>query len=217
MEHYFHLFTDWFLHLDQKLEFLIDTYQNWIYLILFLVIFVETGVVIMPFLPGDSLLFAAGAFCAIGSMNIFYVIILLFIAAFLGDTVNYLIGNYLGPRVFKRDYMLIKRSHLKHTTDFFEKHGPKTIIIARFVPIVRTFAPFVAGIGKMNYGKFLSFNIIGGALWVVSLTLAGYFLGNIPFVKKNFEFVVLGIIVVSIMPPVFEFLKSRFASKTPTA
>lgn len=217
MEYYFHLFTDWFLHLDQKLEFLIDTYQNWIYLILFLIIFVETGVVIMPFLPGDSLLFAAGTFCAIGSMNIVYVIVLLFIAAFLGDTVNYLIGNYLGPKVFKRDYMLIKRTHLQHTTDFFEKHGPKTIIIARFVPIVRTFAPFVAGIGKMNYGKFLSFNIIGGALWVVSLTLAGYFLGNIPFVKKNFEFVVLGIIVLSIMPPVFEFLKSKFASKTPAA
>jgi membrane-associated protein len=214
MEHYIHLFTDWFLHLDQKLEFLINTYQGWIYLILFLVIFVETGLVIMPFLPGDSLLFAAGAFCALGSMNIIYVILLLFIAAFLGDTVNYLIGSYLGPKVFKRDYMLIKRSHLQHTTDFFEKHGPKTIIIARFIPIVRTFAPFVAGIGKMNYGKFLSFNVIGGALWVVSITLAGFFLGNMPFVKKNFEFVVLGIIVVSIMPPIIEFLKSRFARKT---
>jgi membrane-associated protein len=175
---------------------------------------VETGLVIMPFLPGDSLLFAAGSFCALGSMNIFYVLILLFIAAFLGDTVNYLIGNFIGPKVFQRDYMLIKKSHILKTQEFFDKHGPKTIIIARFVPIVRTFAPFIAGIGKMNYGKFISYNLIGGAVWVVSLTMAGYFLGEIPFVKKNFEFVVLGIIIVSIMPPVIEFLRARMSRKT---
>jgi membrane-associated protein len=205
---------DYFLHLDRELGELIKQYDVWIYLILFLVIFVETGVVVMPFLPGDSLLFAAGTFCAIGDMNLFYVIGLLFIAAFLGDTLNYLIGNYLGPKVFKRDYMLIKRAHLMKTQEFFEKHGPKTIIIARFVPIVRTFAPFIAGIGKMNYGRFISYNLIGGAIWVVGLTLAGYFLGEIPWVKKNFEFVVLGIIIVSIMPPIIEFLKARFAKKS---
>jgi membrane-associated protein len=205
---------DYFLHLDRELGALITQYDVWIYAILFLIIFVETGLVIMPFLPGDSLLFAAGSFCALGSMNIFYVLILLFIAAFLGDTVNYLIGNFIGPKVFQRDYMLIKKSHILKTQEFFDKHGPKTIIIARFVPIVRTFAPFIAGIGKMNYGKFISYNLIGGAVWVVSLTMAGYFLGEIPFVKKNFEFVVLGIIIVSIMPPVIEFLRARMSRKT---
>jgi membrane-associated protein len=205
---------DYFLHLDRELGALITQYDVWIYAILFLIIFVETGLVIMPFLPGDSLLFAAGSFCALGSMNIFYVLILLFIAAFLGDTVNYLIGNFIGPKVFQRDYMLIKKSHILKTQEFFDKHGPKTIIIARFVPIVRTFAPFIAGIGKMNYGKFISYNLIGGAVWVVSLTMAGYFLGEIPFVKKNFEFVVLGIIIVSIMPPIIEFLRARMSRKT---
>jgi membrane-associated protein len=205
---------DYFLHLDRELGALITQYDVWIYAILFLIIFVETGLVIMPFLPGDSLLFAAGSFCALGSMNIFYVLILLFIAAFLGDTVNYLIGNFIGPKVFQRDYMLIKKGHILKTQEFFDKHGPKTIIIARFVPIVRTFAPFIAGIGKMNYGKFISYNLIGGAVWVVSLTMAGYFLGEIPFVKKNFEFVVLGIIIVSIMPPIIEFLRARMSRKT---
>jgi membrane-associated protein len=205
---------DYFLHLDQHLKVLIEQYDTWIYLILFLVIFVETGLVVMPFLPGDSLLFAAGSFAAIGSMNIFLLLILLFTAAFLGDTVNYLIGNFTGPRIFKRDYMLIKRIHVENTQEFFEKHGPKTIIIARFVPIVRTFAPFVAGIGKMNYGRFISYNIIGGAVWVVSLTLAGYFLNNISIVKENFELVVLGIIFISILPPIIEFVKVRFARKT---
>jgi len=212
MEFLKHL-LDYFLHLDRELGALITQYDVWIYAILFLIIFVETGLVIMPFLPGDSLLFAAGSFCALGSMNIFYVLILLFIAAFLGDTVNYLIGNFIGPKVFQRDYMLIKKSHILKTQEFFDKHGPKTIIIARFVPIVRTFAPFIAGIGKMNYGKFISYNLIGGAVWVLSLTLAGFFLGNVPFVKKNFEFVVLGIILVSIMPPIIEFLRARMAKK----
>ena len=213
MEYYFHLFSEWFLHIDEKLKFLIDTYQTWIYLILFLIIFVETGLVVMPFLPGDSLLFAAGTFCALGSMNIFLLIGLLFVAAFLGDTVNYLLGSYLGPKVFKRDYKLIKRAHLEQTQLFFEKHGPKTIIIARFVPIVRTFAPFVAGIGKMNYGKFISYNVIGGAVWVVSLTLAGYFLGTIDIVKRNFEYVVLGIVFVSVLPIIVEYAKRVLSSK----
>lgn len=210
---YIQYLLDLLLHIDDKLKYLIDTYPTWIYLILFMIIFIETGLVVMPFLPGDSLLFAAGAFCALGSMNLYFLIALLFVAAFLGDTANYLLGSYLGPKVFKRDYKLIKRAHLEETQTFFEKHGPKTIILARFVPIVRTFAPFVAGIGKMNYGKFISYNIIGGAIWVVSLTLAGYFLGNIEIVKKNFEYVVLGIVFVSILPIIFEYAKRVFAGK----
>lgn len=205
---------DYFLHLNDHLKVLVQEYDVWIYVILFLVIFVETGVVVMPFLPGDSLLFAAGSIAAIGQMNILILLGLLFAAAFLGDTANYLIGNFIGPRVFSRDYKLIKRAHLLRTQEFFEKHGPKTIIIARFIPIVRTFAPFIAGIGKMNYGKFISYNLIGGAVWVFGLTMAGYWLGEIPWVKKNFELVVLGIIVVSVMPPVIEFLKTKFAKKT---
>jgi membrane-associated protein len=206
-------FLQYFLHLDQYLGAWIQEYDSWIYAILFLIIFVETGLVIMPFLPGDSLLFAAGSFAAIGSMNIFLLIGILFVAAVLGDTVNYMIGNYIGPKIFHRDYLLIKRSSINETQKFFDKHGPKTIIIARFVPLVRTFAPFVAGIGKMNYGKFVTYNIVGGAVWVVSLTLAGYFLSSFEIVKKNFELVVLGIIFVSILPPVIEFLRAKFSRK----
>ena len=203
----------YFLHLDESLKQIILDYQNWTYLILFLIIFVETGLVIMPFLPGDSLLFAAGSFAAAGSFNVFFLIVLLFIAAFLGDTVNYMVGNFIGPKVFKRDYILLKRAHLLKTQSFFQTHGPKTIIIARFIPIIRTFAPFIAGVGTMNYGKFISYNIIGGAIWVVSLTFLGYFFGQLEIVKRNFELVIIGIIVLSILPPVFEFLRSRFFRK----
>lgn len=202
-------FLDFFLHLDHHLNQIILDYGTWTYVILFLIIFIETGLVIMPFLPGDSLLFAAGAFAAKGSLNIALLLVLLFIAAFLGDTVNYLIGKYIGPKVFRRDYLLIKRSHLLKTQDFYNKHGGKTIIFARFIPIIRTFAPFIAGVGSMNYAKFLSYNIIGGLVWVIGLTLMGYFFGSIPWVEKNFEVVIIGIIVLSILPPVIEFIKYK--------
>jgi membrane-associated protein len=202
---------DYFLYLDKHLELLVQDYDVWIYLILFMVIFAETGLVVMPLLPGDSLLFAAGTLAAVGSMNIYLLTGLLFLAAFLGDTVNYFIGKYIGDKIFYRDYKLIKKAHIEKTQKFFEKHGPKTIIIARFVPIVRTFAPFVAGIGKMNYPKFISYNITGGAVWVFGITFAGYFLGEIEWVKKNFGMVVIGIIIVSIMPMVIEYLKARLA------
>lgn len=207
---------DYFLHLDDKLGVLIADYGVWIYAILFLIIFVETGLVVMPLLPGDSLLFVAGTFAALGDLNVFYVILLLFVAAVLGDTLNYYLGKTVGLKILHLKIgrrQLVKEKHIDDTHAFFEKHGPQTIIIARFVPIIRTFAPFVAGIGEMNYRKFISFNIIGGALWVVSLTLAGYFLGNIPWVKKNFEFVVLGIIFVSILPPVIAVLRNRMKKK----
>jgi membrane-associated protein len=206
-------FIDLFLHLDQHLSQIITEYGTWTYVILFLIIFVETGVVVMPFLPGDSLLFAAGAFAATGVLNVWWLIILLFIAAFLGDTLNYLIGDYFGPKVFKRDYRFLKREYLYKTQAFYEKHGGKTIIFARFIPIIRTFAPFVAGVGTMKYGKFLSYNIIGGFLWVAGFVLAGFVFGNIPAVKENFTLVIFGIILVSIIPPVIELVKQRFSAK----
>jgi membrane-associated protein len=204
---------DFFLHLDKYLDKIILEYGFWTYIILFLVIFVETGLVIMPFLPGDSLLFAAGSFAARGSLNVWYVMILLFIAAFLGDTLNYLIGKYIGPRVYKKDFLLIKKAHLIKTQAFYKKHGGKTIIIARFIPIIRTFAPFIAGVGNMNYSKFISYNIIGGAVWITGLTLLGYFFGQIPIVQKNFELVILTIIVLSILPPVIEVLRHKLSRK----
>ncbi|GAB2529387.1 DedA family protein [Rufibacter soli] len=206
-------FIDLFLHLDQHLSQIITEYGTWTYVILFLIIFVETGVVVMPFLPGDSLLFAAGAFAATGVLNVWWLIILLFIAAFLGDTLNYLIGDYFGPKVFKRDYRFLKREYLYKTQAFYEKHGGKTIIFARFIPIIRTFAPFVAGVGTMKYGKFLSYNVIGGFLWVAGFVLAGFVFGNIPAVKENFTLVIFGIILVSIIPPVIELVKQRFSAK----
>jgi membrane-associated protein len=216
-------FIDFFLHLDVHLSQIISDYGLWAYLILFLIIFVETGLVVMPFLPGDSLLFAAGAFAAPqltaggeampGPFNIFYLIASLFVAAFLGDTLNYAIGDYFGPKVFRRDYRFLKRAHLEKTQQFYKKHGAKTIIFARFIPIIRTVAPFVAGVGTMKYGRFLSYNIIGGFLWVAIFVTAGYFFGNIPAVKKNFTLVIFAIIFVSILPPAFEFLKQKFSSK----
>ncbi len=207
---------DLFLHLDKHLTDITSQYGVWTYVILFLVIFVETGVVVMPFLPGDSLLFAAGALAAKpeSGLNIALMMVLLFIAAFLGDTLNYFIGDYIGPRVFKRDYKFIKREYLLKTQDFYEKHGGKTIIIARFIPIIRTFAPFVAGVGTMKYGKFLSYNIVGAFVWVFAFTLLGYFFGNLPIIKKNFTFVIFGIILISIMPPIIEFIKHKMAKKT---
>ncbi|AMM51320.1 hypothetical protein TH61_09250 [Rufibacter sp. DG15C] len=210
---FLHQFIDLFLHLDKHLSQIISDYGTWTYAILFLIIFVETGVVVMPFLPGDSLLFAAGAFAATGVLNVWYLLVLLFVAAFLGDTLNYLIGDYFGPRVFRKDYRFLKKEYLLKTQAYYEKHGGKTIIFARFIPIIRTFAPFVAGVGTMKYGKFLSYNIIGGLLWVVGFVMAGFLFGNIPAVKKNFTMVIFGIILISIIPPIYEILKQKFGKQ----
>ena len=202
---------DLFLHLDEYLQTIITNYGAWTYAILFAVIFVETGVVIMPILPGDSLLFAAGTFAALGSFNVWGLIALLAVAAVLGDAVNYSIGHYLGERAYSIKW--IKKEYLDQTHAFFEKHGGKAIFLARFVPIVRTFAPFVAGIGKMSYAYFATYNIVGGVCWVILFTLLGYFFGNIPFVKKNFELVIIVIILVSVLPMVFEWWKHRQEAK----
>ena len=202
---------DLFLHLDEYLAQIISDYGAWTYGILFVVIFVETGLVVMPFLPGDSLLFAAGTFAALGSLNVWFLIGLLFAAAVLGDAVNYSIGHYLGERAYNIKW--IKREHLEKTHAFFEKHGGKAIFLARFVPIVRTFAPFVAGIGKMTYGYFATYNIVGGATWVLAFTLLGYFFGNLEFVKRNFELVIIAIILVSVLPMFVEWWKARREAK----
>lgn len=209
-------FLDFFLHLDDKLGELILNYGVWIYAILFLIIFVETGLVIWPFLPGDSLLFIAGAFAARGELNLFLLIGLLFVAAVLGDTLNYFIGKFFGDKVVLlkfRGKVLVKQEWIDKTHEFYEKYGSRTIILARFVPIVRTVAPFVAGVGEMNYRKFLSFNIIGGAIWIVGFLVLGYLTGNIPFVKNNIEVLALGIVFVSVLPMVYEYFKARKQSK----
>jgi len=197
---------DIFLHLDKYLAGAITQYGAWAYAMLFFVIFMETGFVVTPFLPGDSLLFAAGTFAAIGSMNIWILLGLLIIAAVGGDTVNYWIGHSLGDRAYSNKW--IKKKYLDRTHAFFEKHGGKTIFLARFVPIVRTFAPFVAGMGRMSYSYFFSYNVFGGIVWVLLFTLAGYFFGNIPFIKSNFEFVIAAIILISILPVIWEAIKA---------
>ena len=189
-------------------------YQLATYLILALIIFCETGLVVTPFLPGDSLLFAAGAIVAkTGILSIWLLIPLLFLAAILGDNVNYTFGRYLGNRVFTRDYWFLKRKYIDKTQEFYDKYGGRTLVIARFVPIVRTFAPFVAGVGNMPYRRFIGFCIGGGILWVTGLTLAGYFFGQLPFVKNNFELVIFGIIGISLLPIIVEFVKARIAAK----
>jgi membrane-associated protein len=193
---------DLFLHLDEHLANIIGQYGAWTYAILFGVIFMETGFVVTPFLPGDSLLFAAGTFAALGSLNIVLVVGLMIVAAVAGDTVNYWIGHALGDRAY--DIRWIKKEYLDRTHAFFEKYGGKTIFLARFVPIVRTFAPFVAGIGRMSYGYFLTYNLVGGIVWVLLFTLAGFFFGNIPFIQKNFEYVILAIILISVLPMLLE-------------
>ncbi len=205
---------DMFLHLDDKLGEIIRQYGTLTYLFLFAIIFTETGVVIMPFLPGDSLLFAAGALAAgTGGLNPWLLFIILSIAAIAGDTVNYWIGNKLGDRAYRGEIKFIKKEHIERTHAFFEKHGGKTIFLARFVPIVRTFAPFVAGASKMTYSYFFSYNVFGGLVWVGIFTFAGYFFGNIPFVQDNFELVIIAILVISVLPMVFEWLKARQESK----
>jgi membrane-associated protein len=203
---------DFLLHLDRYLSEFIHSYGTFTYLILFAIIFIETGIVIMPFLPGDSLLFAAGSFAALGDLNLAALLALLGIAAVIGDGLNYWIGKKFGRSVIEmkwRNKPLVKKEHIEKTEAFYEKYGVKTIVIARFVPIVRTLAPFVAGISNMNYKQFLSYNIIGGALWVLSLTLAGYFFGQIPVIKNNFEIVVFSIIGVSLIPVIVGLLKSK--------
>ena len=207
---------DLFLHLDEHLHDIIVAYGTWTYGLLFLVIFMETGLVVTPFLPGDLLLFAAGTFAspALGSpLNIWLLWLLLVIAAVGGDTVNYWIGHYIGPRAFSGEVRFLKKEYLDRTHAFYEKHGGKTIILARFVPIIRTFAPFVAGVGSMTYGHFISYNVIGGLLWVTLFTFGGYFFGNLPFVKDNFSLVVIAIILISVMPAVWEVGKEWAAKK----
>ena len=200
----------YFLHLDRYLEIVIRNYGFWTYLLLFAIVFCETGLVVTPVLPGDSLLFAAGAFAAKGSLSLTWTIALLVVAAVLGDTVNYWIGHLVGPRAFRGENVrFLNRKHLDRTHEFFEKYGGKTIIIARFVPIVRTFAPFVAGIGSMSYGRFFSYNVIGGLVWVFGLVLLGYYFGAIPVVECNFSLVILAIIVISILPGVYEVVRQR--------
>jgi membrane-associated protein len=202
--------VDVFLHLDTHLASVIQTYGTFTYVILFTIIFCETGLVVMPILPGDSLLFAAGAFAAIGELNIWVMFGLLSVAAILGDTVNYWIGHYIGPKAFHYPKSrLFNPDHLRKTHEFYERHGGKTIILARFMPIVRTFAPFVAGIGAMSYPQFILYNVVGGVAWVAICTFAGYYFGNIPFVREHFELVIIAIVVLSVMPMVIEYLRHR--------
>jgi membrane-associated protein len=202
-------FIDVFLHLDAHLSEIISDYGVWTHLILFLIVFAETGLVITPFLPGDSLLFAAGTFAALGSLDLWLLIVLLVGAAIIGDTVNYWVGAWIGPRAFSGNVKFLRKDYLERTHAFYEKHGGKTIILARFVPIIRTFAPFVAGVGAMSYPKFITYNVVGALLWVGLFVPAGYFFGNIPAVRKNFTLVILAIIAISVLPIAIEAIKAR--------
>ncbi len=200
---------EFFLNLDEVLKEVVGQYGTLTYVLLFLVIFAETGLVVTPFLPGDSLLFAAGAIAATGALNIVVLWLVLCVAAILGDTVNYWIGHFIGPRAFKSNSRFLKKEYLDRTHAFYEKHGGKTIVLARFIPIIRTFAPFVAGVGAMTYSHFIFYNVIGGVLWVTLFTFAGYWFGGLPFVQKNFELVVVAIIAISVLPMLIEYLRSR--------
>lgn len=206
---------DFILHIDDHLIEIVNNYQTWTYLILFLIIFAETGLVVTPFLPGDSLLFAAGAIIAKPEtdLNIFLMWGLLMVAGILGDMVNYHVGKYIGPKAFSGKYKFLKKEYLEKTEKFYDKYGGKTIIYARFVPIVRTFAPFVAGVGSMSYAKFASFNVIGAILWVTSFLFIGYFFGGLPIIKDNFTIVVFAIIFLSILPPIIEVVKEKYGKK----
>ena len=207
-------FFDMLLHLDKYIDLLIRDYGMWTYLIFFIIVFCETGLVVTPFLPGDSLLFVAGTFAALGSLNLMWLLVILSAAAILGDTINYWIGNYIGPKVFQmQNSRVFRKEYLDRTHQFYEKYGPITIVIGRFIPIIRTFAPFLAGVGSMTYGKFLVYNVVGGILWIASFTLGGYFFGNLPFVKKNFTAVIIAIIIISVMPTVIEYVRQRRQAK----
>lgn len=207
---------DLFLHLDTYLGQIIQTYGTWTYLLLFIVIFMETGFVVTPFLPGDSLIFAAGTFAGMGYLNVGVLFIVLSIAAIAGDTVNYMIGHYIGPRAFSGNIPFLKKEYLDRTHAFYEKHGGKTIIIARFIPIIRTFAPFVAGVGAMTYPKFIAYNVIGGLAWVALFTFLGYFFGNLPVVQQNFTFVILAIVFISVLPAIIEYIRGRLHTRKQT-
>jgi membrane-associated protein len=212
-------FINFVLHMDKQLPIIVKSIGVWSYLALFVVIFIETGVVIMPFLPGDSLLFAAGAVAAHSDSGLSILLLHLFmaIAAVLGDTANYWIGHFVGPKVFTTGSRWFKREYLDRTQAFYQKHGGKTIFLARFVPIIRTFAPFVAGIGQMSYGYFLSYNIFGGIIWTGLFLWVGYFFGGLPFIKENFSLVILAIILISLIPPVYEYMKARSTKPSPEA
>ena len=212
---FLHGIVDLFLHLDRHLGEILNTYGAWTYAILALVVFLETGLVATPFLPGDSLLFAAGAFAALGSLDLWVLLVLLSAAAIAGDSLNYWIGRRVGPRVFTDRVRWLKREHLVRTQEFYERHGGKTIVLARFVPIVRTFAPFVAGIGAMPYRRFFAYNVLGGLLWVGLLVPAGFYIGNLPVVRENFSLVILAIIGVSLLPLVIEYFRQRRAAVPP--
>ena len=200
---------DLFLHLDQHLNRIVTDYGVWTHLILFLIVFAETGLVVTPFLPGDSLLFAAGALAALGSLDLWLLVVLLIVAAILGDTVNYWVGAWIGPRAFSGNMRFLRKDYLDRTHAFYEKHGGKTIILARFVPIIRTFAPFVAGVGAMSYPKFITYNVVGAVLWVGLFVPLGYFFGNMPTVKENFSLVILAIVALSVLPIAVEAIKAR--------
>jgi len=203
-------FIDFFIHLDKYLPVIIESFGIWIYVIVFLVVFCETGLVVTPILPGDSLLFALGTFAALGALNIDLLLLLLCVAAIAGDTVNYSIGHFIGPKVFHyEDSRFFKKHYLIKTHEFYERHGGKTIIIARFMPIIRTFAPFVAGIGAMSYSKFILYNIVGGVAWVCVFLLGGYWFGNIPSIKNNFTVVIVAIVIISVLPGVIEYVRQR--------
>lgn len=206
---------DFILHIDDHLVEIVNNYQTWTYLILFLIIFAETGLVVTPFLPGDSLLFATGAIIAKPEtdLNVFVMWILLMVAGIVGDMVNYHIGKYLGPKAFSGKYRFLKKEYLEKTEKFYDKYGGKTIIYARFVPIIRTFAPFVAGVGSMSYGKFASYNVIGAILWVTSFLFIGYFFGGLPIIKDNFTIVIFAIIILSLVPPIIEVIKEKYGKK----
>jgi membrane-associated protein len=209
-------FVDFFIHLDKYLPQIIQSFGVWAYVLVFVVIFCETGLVVTPILPGDSLLFALGTFAAAGALNIEALCILLSVAAIAGDSVNYAIGHYIGPKVFHyEDSRFFRKEYLMRTHRFYEKHGGKTIVIARFMPIIRTFAPFVAGVGAMNYSRFIVFNVTGGVAWVCFFLLGGYFFGNIPSVKNNFTLVIIAIVVISVMPGVIEYCRQKYIAAKP--
>lgn len=202
--------VNFILHIGDHLQELVNNYGNWIYAILFAIVFCETGLVVLPFLPGDSMLFAAGTIAAVGDMNIFVLISLLIVAAVLGDFVNFEIGKHFGQKLFSNpNSKIFKQSYLQKTHDYYEKYGGRTIIIARFIPIVRTFAPFVGGMGNMNYAQFARYNIVGAVLWVVSFTTLGYFFGQLPFVKEHFSWIMIAIIVFSVVPMIVEIIRHR--------
>lgn len=216
MEIFFY-FIDFILHVDKYLGIIIKSFGVWSYLVLFLIVFCETGLVVTPFLPGDSLLFATGAFAAIGIFEVESVTAVFAAAAISGDNVNYWIGHFVGPKIFHRENVrLFNKKHLDRTHEFYEKHGGKTVILARFIPIIRTFMPFVAGIGRMHYARFVSYDIFGGILWPVIFVLSGYYFGNLPFVKKYFSLVIIAIIFISIIPILYEVVRMRIAASKKT-